>query len=156
MKHTVQIHIIAVGKLNPGVENNLFLHYKKRIRWPVEVRELDERKLPAQKRREQLGKSLLSAVPYGANLVVLDQRGQNLTSKDLAQHIGKLRDEGKPKIAFLIGGADGLSDNVRDHASLLLAFGRTTWPHLMIRGMLTEQLYRVQQILSGHPYHRDR
>ena len=156
MKQTVQIHIIAVGRLNPGMEKNLFLHYKNRIRWPLEVREFDERKLPTKKRREHLGNLLLSAVPYGANVVVLDQRGKNLTSKDLARHIGKLRDEGNPKIAFLIGGADGLSDSVRDHASILLAFGRTTWPHLMIRGMLTEQLYRVQQILSGHPYHRDR
>ena len=84
----------------------------------------------------------------------MDERGRDLKSRELADRIGRWRDDGVQDLAFAIGGADGLSQAVRDRADLLLAFGRATWPHMLVRAMLAEQIYRAQTILSGHPYHR--
>ena len=86
--------------------------------------------------------------------MVLDEKGENFASEDLARQIGKMRDHGAPEIAFLIGGADGHHPSLREKADLTLAFGRATFPHMLVRAMLTEQIYRVITILSGHPYHR--
>ncbi len=98
---------------------------------------------------------LLDKVPDAAAVVALDERGKALSSRELAKRIGGWRDEGRGCIAFLIGGADGLDNTVRARADLTLSFGRLTWPHLLARGMLAEQIYRAQQIIAGHPYHRD-
>ncbi len=94
-------------------------------------------------------------VPSGAAIVALDETGKHLASRAFAKQIRQWQDEGRPCAAFMIGGADGLDDSVRQRADLILSFGRATWPHLLVRGMLAEQVYRSQQILAGHPYHRD-
>ncbi|MBB6254707.1 rRNA large subunit m3Psi methyltransferase RlmH [Nitrospirillum iridis] len=86
--------------------------------------------------------------------MALDERGKALPSEAFARQVGAWRDGGVADLAFVIGGADGLAEEVRRRASLLIAFGPMTWPHMMVRGMLAEQLYRAQQILAGHPYHR--
>lgn len=134
----------------------LYEDYAQLLREPLDLIEVDVRKqLPMQKRRAAEAERLLDKVPPGAIIVALDETGKTLSSRDLANRIGGWRDDGEACIAFLIGGADGLDETVRARAHLTLSFGRMTWPHLLVRGMLAEQLYRVQQILAGHPYHRD-
>jgi len=98
---------------------------------------------------------MLAALPAGAQLVALDARGEAWTSRDFARRIAAWRDAGVPHVAFAIGGADGLGDAVIARAAAVLSFGAMTWPHLLARVMLLEQLYRARQILAGHPYHRE-
>jgi 23S rRNA (pseudouridine1915-N3)-methyltransferase len=140
----MRFHIIAVGRLRRGVEGDLFEHFQGRIRWPLDMHEIDDRKSGTSGRKAREGKSILAAIPDGAMVAALDEKGRDLGSEDLAARIGDWRNSG----------ADGLAENVRRRADLVFAFGRATWPHLLVRGMLAEQLYRAQQILAGHPYHR--
>lgn len=98
--------------------------------------------------------ALLRHLPGHTPAVVLDERGADLTSRDLAVRLGRWRDEGNAAVAFLVGGADGHGEAVRRRADLRLALGRLTWPHLLVRAMLVEQIYRATTILAGHPYHR--
>ena len=97
---------------------------------------------------------LLAAVPNAAMIVALDERGASLSSERFAERLGQWRDQGVGDVAFLIGGADGHGEAVGKRADLMLALGPMTWPHLMVRAMIAEQIYRAQQILAGHPYHR--
>ena len=151
----MRLHIVAVGKLKAGPHLALARHYADRLAWPLAVREVEEKRpLPAAELKEREGALLLAAAPAGAVLVALDERGRALTSAAFAQKLAQWRDAGISDLAFLIGGADGLSDGVRQKAQLVLSLGAMTWPHLLVRGMLLEQLYRAQQILAGHPYHR--
>ena len=94
-------------------------------------------------------------MPKPATLIALDERGKSLSSRDFADRLGRWRDDGEDEIAFIIGGAGGLDKAILDRASLVLSLGPMTWPHQLARGLLLEQLYRGQQILAGHPYHRD-
>jgi 23S rRNA (pseudouridine1915-N3)-methyltransferase len=98
---------------------------------------------------------ILAALPVGALFVALDERGQSWSSRELAERLAGWRDRGAATLAFAIGGADGLAPSVIEHADTVVSFGAMTWPHLMVRSLLLEQLYRAQQILAGHPYHRD-
>lgn len=98
---------------------------------------------------------ILGALPPGVPLVALDERGSSWSSRTLADRIAAWRDQGAPELAFAIGGAEGLDAAVLDRAHTVMSLGPMTWPHLLVRGMLLEQLYRAQQILAGHPYHRD-
>jgi len=128
--------------------------FAKRITWPFDIREVEERKkLPDAERRAREGELLAGACPDGAVGVALDERGKSLTSAEMAQKIGEWRDSGRD-IAFLIGGADGLAPEIRDSADIVLCFGAQTWPHMLARALLVEQIYRAQEILAGHPYHR--
>jgi len=123
---------------------------------PSVLKEFDVRKKlsgPALKSAE--ADLLLSGVPTGALIVALDERGQSLSSRQLAGHIKKWQDQGRSDLAFIIGGADGLDDAVRNRADLLLNFGSLTWPHMLIRPMIAEQIFRSWSILNNHPYHRD-
>ena len=152
----MNLHIIAIGRSRRGPEQALFDHYLRRMRWPLRLREIEEKRPlsgPALKSRE--AELLLSAVPEGAVVVALDARGKALSSPDLAERLGGWRENGRRDVAFVIGGADGLDEAVRQRADLTLSFGRLTWPHMLVRPMLAEQLYRAQQILAGHPYHRE-
>jgi 23S rRNA (pseudouridine1915-N3)-methyltransferase len=117
----------------------------------VEVEE--RRRLSGPELVAREGELLLAAIPRGATLVAMDPRGAALSSEDLAARLGRLRDEGA-SVAFAIGGADGLSPEVLRAARLKLSLGAMTWPHMLARVMLAEQLFRAQSILSGHPYHR--
>ena len=123
---------------------------------PVTVLELEERRrLPPAALKAREAELLLGAVPSDARLVALDEHGEAWSSRDLAQQLALWRDRGVGAAAFAIGGADGLGQAVLDRADAVLSLGLMTWPHLLARGMLLEQLYRAQQILAGHPYHRD-
>ncbi len=151
----MRVHVIAVGKVRAGPERDIFDAYRKRLPWPVETREVEARRHAAtDERRRDEAQLLLKAVPAGACIIALDERGTALSSTEFAKRIGRWRDDGVPALAFLIGGADGLDEEVRRSAAMLLAFGPMTWPHQLVRAMLAEQLYRASSILAGHPYHR--
>lgn len=98
---------------------------------------------------------IVGALPAGALLIALDERGQAWSSRDLATRLTAWRDRGAATLAFAIGGADGLASSVIERADAVVSLGAMTWPHLMVRSLLLEQLYRAQQIAAGHPYHRD-
>ena len=151
----MRLHIVAVGKLKAGPHLALARHYAERLAWPLAVREVEEKRpLPAAELKEREGALLLAAVPAGAVLIALDEHGRSLTSPAFAQKLAQWRDGGITDLAFVIGGADGLADQVRQKARLVLSLGAMTWPHLMVRAMLAEQIYRAETILAGHPYHR--
>lgn len=150
----MKIALIAVGKARRDEAAALYDHYVKRIRATIDVREIAEGKgKTAAERMEREAQAILAAIPKNAGIVALDPRGKSLTSEAFAAFVGKNADGGKT-LAFLIGGADGFSDDVRSKADLVLSLGTMTWPHLMVRAMLAEQLYRAETILAGHPYHR--
>ncbi len=155
----MRILIAAVGRFGGrrgGPECALFEHYAERITPPPALREVEEKRpLPAPRRRRREGELLLTQVPKGAVTVALDERGRSLSSADFARRLAAWRDEGVRDVAFLIGGADGHDKAVTDGAHLVLSLGVMTWPHLMVRGLLAEQIYRAQCINSGHPYHRE-
>jgi 23S rRNA (pseudouridine1915-N3)-methyltransferase len=163
----MRILIAAVGKLKSGPEKALFDHYAGRLAWKLTVREVEAQgALPAAELKAREAALLLAALEgkgktggkggpkTGRRLVALDERGAEPTSIAFAEHLGAWRDQGAEEIAFVIGGADGLDEAVRARADWVVAFGRLTWPHLLARALLAEQLYRAQQILAGHPYHR--
>lgn len=130
--------------------------YTVRIVSPLTIVELEERRrLPTAALKAREAHLILGALPPGASLIALDERGAAWSSRILADRIAAWRDRGVPELAFAIGGADGLGSAVLDQAHATLSLGPMTWPHLLVRGMLLEQLYRAQQILAGHPYHRE-
>ncbi|MEH3108310.1 MAG: 23S rRNA (pseudouridine(1915)-N(3))-methyltransferase RlmH [Sphingomonas fennica] len=137
------LHIVARGKIGRGPEAELVDRYLKRIVWPVRVTELPDR-----------GGRVPAAEP-GMVRVVLDERGAPLASAAFAERLGRWRDEGRREARFLIGAADGHGEAGRAEADLLYGFGAATWPHLLARAMLAEQLWRATSILAGHPYHRE-
>ena len=140
--HIILLHIIARGKIARSPEAELVARYEKRITWPIKLTELPETG----------GRIPDPLTPF--KTVLLDERGKNLSSQELADILGRWRDDGLREARFLLGAADGHSKQERADADLLLAFGKATWPHLMARAMLAEQLYRATTILAGHPYHR--
>jgi 23S rRNA (pseudouridine1915-N3)-methyltransferase len=151
----MRLTIIAVGRHKAGPLKALQEFYAERIRWPLTIREIDERrKLSPAELKTREAELILGALPKDAVLIALDSHGKNVSSTDLATRLAKFRDA-DASLAFVIGGADGLADSVLDKAKLVLSLGALTWPHLLVRGMLLEQLYRAQQILAGHPYHRE-
>lgn len=152
----MQILLIAVGRARGSPEAALFDSYAARLRgWSLVLREVEERRpLPVPDRIAREGRLLLDQVPEGAVVVVLDGRGKAWSSEDLAAHLGWIRDEGARTVAVLIGGADGHAPEVLARADVRLSLGAMTWPHMLVRPMLAEQIYRAWAILNGHPYHR--
>ena len=137
------LHIVARGKIGRSPEAELVERYLKRIPWPTKLTELPDRGG--------------TAPPPASNAVsiILDERGTALSSVDLAKKLEGWRDGGRREARFLIGAADGHSDDDRAGADLLLSFGPATWPHMLARAMLAEQLFRATSILANHPYHRE-
>ena len=137
------LHIVASGKIGRSPEAELVERYLKRIAWPTKITELPDRGGAAP------------ALPANSISILLDERGETLGSMVLARLLDRWRDDGRREARFVIGGADGHSDAERDKADLLLSFGPATWPHLLARAMLAEQLFRATSILANHPYHRE-
>ncbi len=137
------LHIVARGRIGRGPEAELVQRYIARIGWPTRITELPDSggRAPAPEPR--------------AMTVALDETGDPLPSRAFAERIGRWRDDGAREARFLIGAADGLDASERDAADLRLSFGALTWPHLLVRAMLAEQLWRATSILAGHPYHRE-
>lgn len=154
----MRILILSIGRWKRGPQRALYDEYRARLAWPVELREIEERRaLPPAKLRTREAELLLAALPSDrarTAVVALDAGGKPLSSEAFAARLGRWRDEGRAGVAFLIGGADGLAPAALAAADFTLSLGALTWPHLLVRGMLMEQLYRAQQILAGHPYHR--
>lgn len=155
----MRITVAAVGRCRVGPECELVADYAARAGvsgrplgiGPVTVREVDDRR--ARNRKDQSAR-LLEAVPQGAAVLALDERGKTLTSPAFADLLAKLRDDGTPETVFLVGGADGHDDSLRARADRLVSFGPMVWPHMLARAMLAEQIYRAVSILAGSPYHR--
>jgi 23S rRNA (pseudouridine1915-N3)-methyltransferase len=123
---------------------------------PVSLVEVEEkRRLTGAELKQREAALILAALPADARLVALDERGATWTSRQFADRLAGWRDGGAGVLAFAIGGADGLGQAVIERADAVLSLGQMTWPHLLARSLLLEQLYRTQQILAGHPYHRD-
>ncbi|WP_329605409.1 23S rRNA (pseudouridine(1915)-N(3))-methyltransferase RlmH [Zavarzinia marina] len=151
----LRLSLVAVGRFGAkDPERSLFETYARRLKPPIEMIEVEEKRLSGTARRKREGELLLAAVPAGAAIVAMDGRGDVLSSEGLAGRLDRFRAQGVGKVAFLVGGADGHDDTVRSAAAFCYSFGPATWPHLMVRAMLAEQLYRAGTILDGHPYHR--
>ena len=151
----MKIDILCMGRLKRGPQQDLVQDYLRRLTWPVTIHEYESKKTDAVLRQMDEDARIRNWLMPQASLWVMDERGQSITSTDLANRIGTLQQDGKPHLQIVIGGADGLLPPLRDQANLLLSFGRMTWPHQLVRVMVVEQLYRSQQILANHPYHRD-
>ncbi len=139
----MRLHIVARGKIARSPESELVERYAKRIVWPLTITELPETG----------GRAPEALTPSRA--IVLDERGRDLTSAEFAALLGRWRDDGVREARFHIGAADGHDEALRTSADLLLRFGAATWPHLLARAMLMEQLWRATSIIAGHPYHRE-
>jgi 23S rRNA (pseudouridine1915-N3)-methyltransferase len=159
----MRVVLIAVGRLKQGPERELAGRYRERFDETgrrlgfrgLEIHEIPEsRARDAATRIAEETAAIAAQIPGKSVLVALDERGDSLDSASLARQLGRWRDEGVADTIFVIGGADGLSPDLRRKAKLRLAFGAATWPHQMVRVMLLEQLYRAATILAGHPYHR--
>lgn len=141
----MKLHIIARGRIGQSPEAELVARYATRLRGRLEMTEIGDT-APWPRFGLHMGPG---------RTVALDERGRDLPSSDLAALLGRWRDDGTREVRFLIGAADGHDEATRGKADLLLGFGRATWPHMLVRAMLTEQLYRALSILDGHPYHRE-
>jgi 23S rRNA (pseudouridine1915-N3)-methyltransferase len=139
----VLLHIVARGKIGRSPEAELVARYLKRIAWPTKITELPDRG------------GIVPALPANSASIVLDERGEALSSMQLAAALERWRDGGKREARFLIGAADGHCAADRSEADLILSLGPATWPHLLARSMLAEQLFRATSILANHPYHRE-
>jgi 23S rRNA (pseudouridine1915-N3)-methyltransferase len=155
----MRVHICAVGRMKAGPERALIDDYQTRFDrtgrplglGPLQLHEVEDRKGGGMEAEAAL---LDRSLPKGALCAVLDERGQVMPSPDFADLLARWRDEGRGDVAFVIGGADGLDPALRRRADFSLSFGKMVWPHMLVRVMLAEQLYRAASILAGSPYHR--
>ena len=155
----MRVHLCAVGRLRSGPERDLVGDYVQRFDrtgrglslGPFAEHEVEDKRGGGMVAEAELRER---AIPSGALVAVLDERGRVMSSPEFADQLAKWRDGGRQDVAFVIGGADGIAPALRDRADFALSFGRMVWPHMLVRVMLTEQLYRAASILSGAPYHR--
>jgi 23S rRNA (pseudouridine1915-N3)-methyltransferase len=159
----MRLLVVAIGRLKKGPERELAERYRERfddIGRKLGFRGLDIHEIPESRARDAATRiseeaaAISAAIPAKSVLVALDERGDSIDSAAFARHLGRWRDEAAVDTIFAIGGADGLSPDLRRMAKLRIAFGSATWPHQMVRVMLLEQIYRAATILAGHPYHR--
>ena len=150
----MKLHIIAVGKWRECPERALWQEYCKRLSWECSLKEVEVKQtLPADKLKIKEAELLLAAVPHNTAIIALDEHGKELTSPKFAEMIQNFQLNGRD-VAFLIGGASGHGEAVLKAAERKLSLGAMTWPHMLVRAMLSEQIYRAHAILAGHPYHR--
>jgi 23S rRNA (pseudouridine1915-N3)-methyltransferase len=155
----MRVHLVVVGRLRAGPELDLIKDYLTRFDrtgrvlglGPAQVIEVEDKKGGGMAAEAAL---LEKAIPSGALVCCLDERGKVMSSPDFADQLGQWRDNGRQDVAFVIGGADGIDPALRERADALLSFGKMVWPHMLVRVMLSEQLYRAASILAGAPYHR--
>ncbi len=151
----LKVDIICIGRVKKGPHAELIEYYKKRTSWNLNIYEFESKQNDPKKCQQEEGEKILKQLDNNAIIVALDERGDGLKSLDFAQTIQNFMNNGENHIQFIIGGSDGLTEEVRNQANILLSFGQQTWPHVLARVMLLEQVYRAQQILAGHPYHRE-
>jgi 23S rRNA (pseudouridine1915-N3)-methyltransferase len=152
----MHITLRCIGKIDKSSpEQQLIDRYKTRISWPITILEYEVKKnLPEDKKKEAEGLLLLQDLPKNNKTIVLDERGKSPSTTELAKLSSKWNEQGVNKFTFLIGGAAGHSPLVQEAADYTLSFGPMTWPHMLVRAMLIEQLYRLHTLSSGHPYHK--
>ena len=151
----MKIRIVCIGQLKKSPELDLIQEYLKRSKWKIDFKELPTRSDLSGDTLKQAEATLILDQIQDTPFIALDERGDIPSSRQFAQIFQDFQNKGLSQLAICIGGADGLHSSIRDKARHVISFGRLTWPHMLVRVLLTEQLYRAQQILSGHPYHRD-
>ncbi|WP_434615128.1 23S rRNA (pseudouridine(1915)-N(3))-methyltransferase RlmH [Tabrizicola sp. M-4] len=155
----MRVHLCAVGRMRAGPERDLVDDYVTRFDrtgralglGPLTEHEVEDRKGGGMEAEAEL---LSRAIPGGAFVVTMDERGKSLSSPEFSTELARWRDAGRQDVAFVIGGADGIAPSLRSRADFSISFGRMVWPHMLVRVMLAEQLYRAANILAGGPYHR--
>lgn len=145
----IRTDIITIGRMRNKAQSALWDDYHKRMKWPLTLHEIE-----AKSPQDEEKKILAKLAPHSF-LFIMDERGKSLSSPDFAKKLQDIAHSGQADIQFVIGGADGLAPSLRERANFILSFGQQTWPHMLARIMLIEQIYRAQQILEGHPYHRN-
>ena len=146
----MKVTIASIGKSKKNSPEKMLIdEYVKRMAWTVLIKEVDN------STQAEEAHFLQSVIPHGAKVVVLDERGENMKSTELAEKVSNWQLNGCSELCFLIGDADGHLQSTRDRADLLLSFGKLTLPHMLMRAVLAEQIYRIQTIIAGHPYHRE-
>jgi 23S rRNA (pseudouridine1915-N3)-methyltransferase len=159
----MRLLVVSIGRLKQGPERDLAERYRERFIDAgrklgfrgLEIHEISEsRARDVATRMSEEAAAIAAAIPEKSVLIALDERGKSIESSAFARRLGQWRDEQAANIVFIIGGADGLSPELRGKADMTIAFGAATWPHQMVRVMLLEQIYRAATILAGHPYHR--
>ncbi|MDP1975008.1 MAG: 23S rRNA (pseudouridine(1915)-N(3))-methyltransferase RlmH [Alphaproteobacteria bacterium] len=151
----LSISILAIGKIKGNDLEPLSILYTKRISWPLEFIELGTKKnLKGISLKEEEARLFEEYIHPKDYVIALDERGKNITSVQLSEKFAQFEMSSPGKIIFIIGGADGLAPQILERANFKISFGCQTWPHMLVRVMLLEQIYRAQQILIGHPYHR--
>src|SRR5438105_2534302 len=162
-KALMHLVVVSIGRLKQGPERELAQRYRERfgdIGRKLGFRGLEIHEIPESRARDAATRiaeeaaAISAAIPEESVLVALDERGDSIDSATFARHLGRWRDASVANTIFVIGGADGLSPDLRRKAKLSIAFGSATWPHQLVRIMLLEQIYRAATILAGHPYHR--
>lgn len=157
----MKITILSIGKFSKNDPNlNLFAEYQKRLPkgqgWKLELKELGVKgNFEGEVLKNKEGEVLLNNIPANSKVIALDERGKSLSSPEFAGYIKDLSNRGTSHLTFIIGGADGLSEELKKRADLILCFGKMTFPHMMIRSFLSEQIYRAYTIINNHPYHRN-
>jgi 23S rRNA (pseudouridine1915-N3)-methyltransferase len=145
--------ISAIGKTKTQQEDLITLKYLKRIK-NIEIKQYEIKLNNKQKKIEEEGLKLISSTPSNGRLVLLDEQGENLTSPELAKMVLDWRNDNIAYINFAIGGAFGNGDQIKRRADKIIALGKLTWPHQMVKMMIAEQIYRIETIIQGHPYHK--
>lgn len=154
----MRITILSIGKFENSPHKAVFENYLKRLKWKIELREIElknAQNMSVDKIKEGEGELILKALRPSSKLILLDERGKQFASRDFAKLISEFGVNGDSDLTFVIGGADGLAPELLKKNHLKISFGLMTLPHLMVRSVLIEQLYRAQTIISGHPYHRE-
>ena len=145
----MKITLGVIGKCKPSSpEAEIIKRYQERLKWELKIKEKDN------SRQQDEAKFLASAIPTGSKVIVLDERGKNMTSPELAKIVENWMQQGCSEICFLIGGAEGHLEETRQKADLVLSFGKLTLPHILMRAVLAEQIYRLETIINHHPYHK--
>ena len=152
----MKLLISCIGKAKQASpQHQLYLDYIKRLSYKVECKEFEDKNPNLSMRKAKEAELLLSACAGYEHIIALDETGKNISSREFAEHIKTKQQQGVSSFVFIIGGADGLDESVLKKSNLIWSFGKVTWPHMLVRAMLAEQLYRTHTLLSGHPYHRD-
>ncbi len=154
----MRITILSIGKFENSPQKAVFENYLKRLKWKVELRELElknAQNMSVAKIKEGEGELILKAWKPSSKLIALDEHGKQFTSLEFAKLFSDMAVNGDSDLTFVIGGSDGLSAEVLQKAAMKISFSKMTFPHLMVRSVLIEQLYRAESIIKGHPYHRE-
>ncbi|MEI8321120.1 MAG: 23S rRNA (pseudouridine(1915)-N(3))-methyltransferase RlmH [Alphaproteobacteria bacterium] len=152
----MHVTILSIGRFKQSALGELYATYEKRLSWKLNLKELDPKlslNISVDQRKEKESATLVEHIPQDAFVIALDEKGQEISSLEFAEMVRGLQQKSLSP-CFIIGGADGLSNDIKKRSQAKISFGRCTWPHLMVRVLLIEQLYRAQQILANHPYHK--